>query len=560
MFVGIGSGLVGGGVQASIQSLLFGLGEPGVLFDPTDLTTLFQDRAGTTPVTDAGQSVGLRLSKDQGLRQGPELVTNGDFSDGSTGWSLAAGWTVTGGGLSINQVGSTIGASQAFSVVAGRTYLLEFDVTAYTSGTLAFGTQTGVSVEFGSVSSARHVRVFGIGGASNSGLRFYSTGAGFVGTIDNVSFKELAGNHQVAVSDAKRGVYGWIPKTGRRNLLTYTEQFDNAAWTKAGSPTLTNQSNGVWRLQAPAGSWLLYQSRPVSGTHNFSIEVKSNGAGLDGFALMMKGVVAGANINATNEWVRYSASGLNDGSGDVGIIRNSSLAAIDVLIRFPQLETGSTATAYQRVVSQYDITEAGVPTCYYVQADGVDDAYVTPTITPNTDKVQVFAGVRKLTDSAAYQVIIESSASLASNNGAFVLAPNVGTYELFSKGTVQASAPASGYSAPVTNVITGLGDISGDTATLRINGTQVAQSTSDQGTGNYLAYPAYIYGRGGTTLPFNGLDFGHAVRFGPNLDAATIARVESLIARNTPEVDFLFGGVWNDGYAWNDNTNWNDGA
>jgi hypothetical protein len=168
-----------------------------------------------------------------------------------------------------------------------------------------------------------------------------------------------------------------------------------------------------------------------------------------------------------------------------------------------------------------------------VQYDGSDDGSVTPTITPGIDKVQVFAGVRKLTDSVAYQVIVESSATISSNNGAFVLATNVGTYEIFSKGTTQQSASGSGYAAPITNVVTSFGDISGDRSTLRVNGAQVAQSTADQGTGNYLAYPMYIGRRGGTTLPFNGRDYGIITRFGANLDASTIAATESWLNQKT---------------------------
>ena len=42
---------------------LFANGEVGVWYDPSDLTTLFQDIAGTTPVTTAGQTVGLMLDK-----------------------------------------------------------------------------------------------------------------------------------------------------------------------------------------------------------------------------------------------------------------------------------------------------------------------------------------------------------------------------------------------------------------------------------------------------------------------------------------------------------------
>jgi len=42
---------------------LFAGGEEGAWFDPSDLSTLFQDAAGTTPVTASGQPVGLMLDK-----------------------------------------------------------------------------------------------------------------------------------------------------------------------------------------------------------------------------------------------------------------------------------------------------------------------------------------------------------------------------------------------------------------------------------------------------------------------------------------------------------------
>jgi hypothetical protein len=81
--------------------------------------------------------------------------------------------------------------------------------------------------------------------------------------------------------------------------------------------------------------------------------------------------------------------------------------------------------------------------------------------------------------------------------------------------------------------MTGLGNISGDSSALRINGTQVALDTADQGTGNFLAYPLYLFRRGGTSLPFNGRFYGMIVRFGPNLSSALIASTESYINSKT---------------------------
>ena len=426
----------------TLQSLLFGQTEPGFTFEPWDITTLYQDRAGTTPVTAAGQSVGYRRDK---------------------------------------------------------------------SGN---------------------------------------------------------GNHEVAISDAKRGVYGWLPKTGRRNLLTYTEQFDNAVWQKnnltitantSAAPdgttkadTLTGSGSGGTFLRGPAvtsAAAVIVSFYVKSGTATTCTIGDVNIGALAVFNLSTGTVAsgAGASISSSgNGWYRCAVT-YTPVSSTTGFTINpgSSLAPVttgSILIWGAQLEAGSTATAYQRVASQYDVTEAGVPTCYYVQADGVDDAYVTPTITPGTDKVQVFAGVRKNSNAAA-GILIEHSATFNSNAGSLVItAPEdaSGKYNTASRGdaasTSTQAATTGAIGSPDSAVITATHDIAGDLSTIRRNGVAGTNSVADKGTGNFLAYPAYIYSRGGTSLPFNGLDFGHAVRFGPNLDAATIARVESLIARNTPEV------------------------
>ncbi|MBI1173374.1 hypothetical protein GC209_18455 [bacterium] len=49
--------------QVFTPAALFAAGEQGAWYDPSDRATLFQDNAGTTPVTAAGQSVGRVLDK-----------------------------------------------------------------------------------------------------------------------------------------------------------------------------------------------------------------------------------------------------------------------------------------------------------------------------------------------------------------------------------------------------------------------------------------------------------------------------------------------------------------
>lgn len=173
---------------------------------------------------------------------------------------------------------------------------------------------------------------------------------------------------------------------------------------------------------------------------------------------------------------------------------------------------------------------------YYLLFDGTDDGLVTSAIDfGGSDKISVFAGVRKLA-STVNQCVAELSSTRSSNAGAFTLfAPGSagGTYQFLSRGSLDTgTASASGYTEPVTSVITGLGDISGDTCTLRVDGVQKAQGTANQGSGNCANKPLYIGRRGTATGPFNGRLYSLIVR-GGFITAEQIAANESWVAAKT---------------------------
>lgn len=58
-----------GGQQSFSQLIkkLFSNGEQGFFYNPNDLSTMYQDAAGTVPVTDVGQPVGLMLDKSKAV-------------------------------------------------------------------------------------------------------------------------------------------------------------------------------------------------------------------------------------------------------------------------------------------------------------------------------------------------------------------------------------------------------------------------------------------------------------------------------------------------------------
>lgn len=188
------------------------------------------------------------------------------------------------------------------------------------------------------------------------------------------------------------------------------------------------------------------------------------------------------------------------------------------------------STSLSRPTYQVDSNGRG-----YLLFDGSDDFLITPTITPGTDKAQVFAGVRKLSDAARGMV-----AELGINTvQAWRLeAPNTtGSiyYSFTSTGGTSAFAGDinAARAAPTTNVLAGIGDIAADTSILRVNGAQAATSPTDQGTGNYSNYPVYIGRRGGTSLPFNGRIYSLICRFGSNLTVDQIAQTEAWVNSKT---------------------------
>lgn len=191
-------------------------------------------------------------------------------------------------------------------------------------------------------------------------------------------------------------------------------------------------------------------------------------------------------------------------------------------------------TSYQRVTTATDYdTSVCKP---YLALDGTDDSFGTNSINfTGGDAMSVFAGVTKLSD-AAQGVIAELSATIASNNGAFLLtAPNsaAANYNFSSKGTAQADATTSAtYAAPTTDVLTGQADISSDTLTLRIDGASAASSTTDQGTGNYGNYPLFIGRRNNASLPFNGRLYSLIVA-GKTVSASELASTEAYVAAKT---------------------------
>ena len=175
----------------------------------------------------------------------------------------------------------------------------------------------------------------------------------------------------------------------------------------------------------------------------------------------------------------------------------------------------------------------------YLEFDGVDDFLVTTTITPGTDKVQMFAGVRKLGEAGTFRALAEFGPNVGSNNGSFLVSAPSGSadhYRFRVSGTTlgdNLGNAGAEYAGASTDVLAVVADILTDVHSLRINGAEIESSSSGLGAGNFLEYPLNIGARNGASNFFHGRIYSLFTRFGPNLDTPTTERTERYVAKRT---------------------------
>lgn len=179
----------------------------------------------------------------------------------------------------------------------------------------------------------------------------------------------------------------------------------------------------------------------------------------------------------------------------------------------------------------------------YLSFDGVDDFLQTPTITPNTDKVQLFAGVRKLSDAA--RGVCFGFGNPASFDGTFdCAAPNAdnsANYGLAVRGESVGRTydTAATFFAPRSDVVSFFIDISeNEPVSMRVSGNTapVSSSGTHTPTSSFTPRIGHIGSRSGTSRFFNGHIHQLITRFGPNLSTADIEKAERYVASKTAGV------------------------
>ena len=205
VFEAPGATVIGG--QQNIDQLIksmFANSEQGFTRTLNDLSTLYQDAAGTVPVTGAGQPVGLILDKSKGFPLSLEKVINSDF-DSDAAWTKGAGVTISGGGGTIlnNASGNPV-LSQNVGLIPNVWYDVTVVVSEVSAGAMLFRIYgTGGSDTIFNISAAGTYKTRIKARSDATGLVGFSASATSA-KIDRVSVREVLGNHAYQSTSSMR--------------------------------------------------------------------------------------------------------------------------------------------------------------------------------------------------------------------------------------------------------------------------------------------------------------------------------------------------------------------
>ena len=331
---------------------------------------------------------------------GSNIAVGGDFAS-ATGWTLQSGASISGNVLSFAGTGAAI-AQRAQSFVAGRIYKITFTIASVSGGFVTCGVRNTANTLFlattGNLGAGTYEFVVVPDGTSNL-LRFSASSASTVATISGFSVREVT-----ALTTAS-GDYYQLTTDGKfyrlwKNLLSRSEQFDNAVWVKQNSSVTATSAqspptaSGSFFLKEDASTNFhrtFQQFTPLSGVgYTFSVYAKSDGnrhiqlnLGSAGFGqthanfdLINGQVGALSNLTAAIQsvgggWYRCTVTGTAITSPTLAdvtccLVTSPTAARLQsytgdntsgVFIWGAQLELGSTATTYERKVADGSQTE-----------------------------------------------------------------------------------------------------------------------------------------------------------------------------------------------------------
>ena len=507
---------------------LFASGEPGFWLDPSDLSTMYQDSAGTTPVTAVEQPVGLILDKSQGLVLGAEVITpvaNQNFSSDTGFWQKETGWAITGGFAVATNAATSYALRKDPLLVANTYYQVTFTIVSISAGALRIYASGNYSASF-STPGTYTLRI--LNGSGTNSFQISALGT-TTATVSYISAKPVLGTHYYQSTAGVRPVL-----SARYNQLVGTE-FKNGvtdAPTRGGllsATTLTGYGGALaFGYDGSTTSYAYQNASSTNGPGTLSVVVQMTdgnaptfGSGSASSSANSFALVVGGNpvspltysvAPLTNSCYRVTlAVGTFTATLFAGIAKyntndNRTFKVTAYDCRPSDQATGLIPT-YQRVNTSTDYDTAGFP--LYLSGNGTQWMQCAAQDYTGVNKIMICGGIRKTVNAVTY--IFEFSTDYSSSAGAFAIAQTADWY-FGSRGATTYQFVTQATGLPQTAVLTGTSDLTAPLVSLRRNGSSVGTTSGSQGGGNFGNYPAYLFSRAGTSLFFTGNLFGLVAR------------------------------------------------
>lgn len=388
-------------------------GEQGIWYRSIDFSTLFQDSAGTTPVTAVEQPGGMILDKRFGAERGPDVI-NGGF-DTDTAWAKTAGATISGGRARFAG-NDDVRQNHPETLVVGDWVEIKFELVSRVAGYLC-PVVAGVILTDGYYTPAPGIYryIYKITSVTDQSVGLLTAFGPDQIVADNFSLRKLPGNHATQATTAQKPAL-----SARVNRFLQSESLTDAVWGARNQITLS-ASGSMTKItdNAVNDAHVLAQGSvlpTVAAVKSFSVEAKAD----------------------TLSWMTiYSSSGMYDAwfnlaTGVVGTVRNGATASMvalgngvyrckivmpadtdhtfafgpttsdgvrayagsgtgAILVNKAHTQVGD-HTTYQRVTTATDYDTVGFP--HYFKLDRVDDNVTAATGGGSTTGILICAAIR----------------------------------------------------------------------------------------------------------------------------------------------------------------------
>jgi len=292
---------------------------------------------------------------------GGELVTNGDFADGSSDWQDVDGGKLSFGvnGLTIDSSQGTARALQLDVTEDGKSYSVNYTIHENLGSTiLNYYKGTG----YGSLDSSVGSHTFTFLRLGTNDNWYFNAPSGTSITISNISVREVTDNDGTSYDG---GVIGatWvdqqptIPQLGMMdwskgsNLITYSEDYSNAYWTKSSSTITSGETSPIGDLSAfkvteVGANGIMYTSVASENEGNMRSIWAKTVSGTGTVYLCSHNSDASGLRSITNEWQRFSIITSTAASNFYAIDFRGSSTLSEILVWGTQLGDSTTLGSY----------------------------------------------------------------------------------------------------------------------------------------------------------------------------------------------------------------------